>query len=1302
MPDERLLKELEQNGIWLLDYIAKNTYVAGLPVDFKEKKLSQLRVNQIAQLPLEYKLSNKLLQEEIPIWAISKNDILVHLKFHKNISAKRAQELCIEAGINVLKTNDLNNIVRASISKDKIKEFAALPFISYIDLIQPPSTPDNEHGRAMHRSNVLYSNIPTERKYNGENIHLLCRDDGAIGPHIDFHGRVDNSFANNPNVLGGEHGDGVSGIMAGAGNLNPVNIGMAPEATIFTANYTADFLDATMNLHLEKDVLVTNTSYSNGCNSGYTLTTEIVDQQLFNHPTLMHVFSAGNSNSLNCDYGAGDQWGNITGGHKQAKNCLTIANLNPDGSLAETSSRGPAHDGRIKPDLSAFGEGHTSTAHHHAYQSFTGTSAAAPVVSGVLAQLHHAYQELFNGKIAEAGLLKACLLNTADDLGNEGPDYQFGWGQVNALRAVKTLEQQHFIRKEISPGQNQLLTFTIPSGVEQANFMVYWPDNEASTLSNVALLNNLDVKLIDQNFEKFYPWVLDPSPESVLNNTAATKGIDDLNNMEQITINAPDAGNYTLQVFGKEMPFGNTPYFIVWEFRTHEMTVTYPMGGESFLPEDTIDIHWETVQKTGHFEISYSNDGGQSFETIAIIPATENRYKWILPNELTGKGRIQVRHMETNEIAISQASFSIAPTVQNLLISKACPDFITLKWAAVDLGNTSVVYEVFLLGEKYMDKIGTTDFTEFQIPTIQNNPTKEHWVAVKAIGQNGITTNRSNAILYKSGLLNCGLQHDLELVKINAPSNGNIFGCSSVKVPVELTYKNNGSAVENNIHLAYKINGGNAIVENTNESISPGETKTFVFSDSIHLSGSENIFLETFTVMANDGAAFNNSKNHTFNSSIYDGEGKPLDYIESFESSAFPPPYFIIENADNDLTWTHQNVLGADGEMTQCMYINNYAYSSVGEEDAFVSVPIDLNNSNYPFLQFDVAYAQYSTAYSDGLKVLLSVDCGATFDEVVFEKHGVELATAANHNQLFSPENIDEWRKEEIDLTPYKGHSIVLKFINLNGYGNALYVDNIEVKNRSHPTADFQISDDKVCVNESIVFSALNIGNNVSYNWDFGNGAVPSTSDSVGPVEVFFSEQGLQNITLTVSDGVEINSYSKAVEIQSEPIPGFDFFINDNLVDFQNSSKYADSAQWDFGDGQSSDEFSPTHTYNSIGNFPVILRVENTCGSSETGEVAVSIIVNDVDLTEFNTKLLLYPNPTKDEVHLKIDSSINHSIEIGVYNMVGQVMECKKEKVSVGQNTYLIETKDFVSGTYFVRLKNKHFYRTLKLVVVDQ
>ena len=334
--------------------------------------------------------------------------------------------------------------------------------------------------------------------------------------------------------------------MCGAANLNPRHKGMATNADLYVINYLASFLDNTLELHREENILVTNSSYSNGCNRGYTNISVTVDDQCYDNTTLMHVFSAGNSGTLNCDYGAGDGWANITGGHKMGKNVMTVGSSSNNGVIAFSSSRGPATDGRIKPDITAHGQSHTTTLPENRYTTTSGTSFSAPLVAGLMAMLHQAYRDNNSGATAEAALLKALLLNTANDYGNPGPDYTFGWGSANAYRAALALEENRFSKHTISGGELAEHIIPVPDNVQELKVMVYWKDPSANPMSTLALVNDLNGNLTDPNGQTTEPWVLNPTPDPLTLDLPATTGVDALNNMEQMSVSNPEAGDLSL------------------------------------------------------------------------------------------------------------------------------------------------------------------------------------------------------------------------------------------------------------------------------------------------------------------------------------------------------------------------------------------------------------------------------------------------------------------------------------------------------------------------------------------------------------------------------------------------------------------------------------------------------------------------------------------------------------------------------------------------------------------------------------
>ena len=158
---------------------------------------------------------------------------------------------CLVDEIKVLEENGYNNFLLASIDQERIEEIATLPYIAFVELRPAPDVKDDIEGRSLHRAGPLDTNFPAGRSYTGEGISVLTRDDGAVGPHIDFQGRL---FQDETAGFGGTHGDGVSGIFAGAGNLNPRNRGMAAGADLYVINYNATFLDNTMDLFFDNDV----------------------------------------------------------------------------------------------------------------------------------------------------------------------------------------------------------------------------------------------------------------------------------------------------------------------------------------------------------------------------------------------------------------------------------------------------------------------------------------------------------------------------------------------------------------------------------------------------------------------------------------------------------------------------------------------------------------------------------------------------------------------------------------------------------------------------------------------------------------------------------------------------------------------------------------------------------------------------------------------------------------------------------------------------------------------------------------
>ena len=137
-----------------------------------------------------------------------------------------------------------------------------------------------------------------------------------------------------------------------------------------------------------------------------------------------------------------------------AKNVVTVGSVTDavtnglrDPSRASSSSFsswGPTDDGRIKPDICGNGDGIYSTLNgsNTSYGTYSGTSMSSPNAAGSAALLIQQFGSLFPGQAMRASTLKGLLIHTADDRGNAGPDYKYGWGLIN-VKAAADLIRDH-------------------------------------------------------------------------------------------------------------------------------------------------------------------------------------------------------------------------------------------------------------------------------------------------------------------------------------------------------------------------------------------------------------------------------------------------------------------------------------------------------------------------------------------------------------------------------------------------------------------------------------------------------------------------------------------------------------------------------------------------------------------------------------------------------------------------------------------------------------------------------------------
>ena len=221
-----------------------------------------------------------------------------------------------------------------------------------------------------------------------------------------------------------------------------------------------------------------------------------------------------------------------------AKNVITVGAVNADdNSMTYFSDFGPTDDGRVKPDVVAPGcrdPGIVSTTPATGLGLFCGTSQAAPVVSGVIALMIQKFQDIGASKEdIYPSTFKALLIHAAEDLGNPGPDYAYGYGKVRLPETISLIESRRFSQAELkTEGTAITTTISVPQGAKEIKATLAWDDLPKESISNGGLTNDLDLSLVSPSQEVFQPWVLNPAKGK--EGDPAIRGPDHTNVVEQV------------------------------------------------------------------------------------------------------------------------------------------------------------------------------------------------------------------------------------------------------------------------------------------------------------------------------------------------------------------------------------------------------------------------------------------------------------------------------------------------------------------------------------------------------------------------------------------------------------------------------------------------------------------------------------------------------------------------------------------------------------------------------------------------
>ncbi len=457
------------------------------------------------------------------------------------------------------------------------------------------------------RPTLGYESWVASTGIDGQGVVMSIADTGIDKSHPEHQGRVVQEIFYGPpesNDEGG-HGTHVAGIVGGRGaaltgtgrakDLDDflLGIGVAPKVSFvnqaiipggsFFGGTPEDFTTHAADA-VRAGAIGWNASWNTGAaNSGYVaraasldVATRDADADAPGNQPFIMVFSAGN---------AGPGARTLTQPH-EAKNIITVGSTQSSRTLqgnidtiSSFSSRGPTKDGRIAPTVAAPGEDIVSSATSASpaascaaptgpgaeafvlgqakYSPCSGTSMAAPQVTGAVALIADWWRERHAGATPSPAMDKALLVNTATDIGTaDVPNGNEGWGRVNLGALFTPTAERVYVDQSViltSVGQSHQLDVVPVDSAKPMRVTLAWTDPAGEPGASPALVNDLDLSVTAPD-GTVYLGNRFSGGQSTTGGTADRK-----NNLENVWLSQAAPGTFHITVAAANLPGDGIP-----------------------------------------------------------------------------------------------------------------------------------------------------------------------------------------------------------------------------------------------------------------------------------------------------------------------------------------------------------------------------------------------------------------------------------------------------------------------------------------------------------------------------------------------------------------------------------------------------------------------------------------------------------------------------------------------------------------------------------------------------------------------
>jgi hypothetical protein len=535
---------------------------------------------------------------------------------------------------------------------------------------------------------------------------------------------------------------------------------------------------------------------------------------------------------------------------------------------------------------------------------------------------------------------------------------------------------------------------------------------------------------------------------------------------------------------------------------------------------------------------------------------------------------------------------------------------------------------------------------------------------------------------------------DVELISFDTPTQSPT-NCYSNNEAVKVTIRNAGINNLSNINVTVNVTGAiTQTLSQTVASLNAGQSLqvtvgsinmttagNYTFAPQVSVSGDQdntNNALPSVTLSSGASASPVVSVNFTG----YTGTSTSLNsaftgWYEKRNDTNYPTP-----GDTQGSYWTNTSRFSGMGT-TACinLFTDTAPNPDFHKNDMIVS-PLVLLGSNAS-VSFKIAVTDYLSTAADNMgsddffQVVVISNCGATITPVY-------TVNIANNNV---PDNTISDNTRTVSLASYAGQTVQIGFLGSTGstadtQDYDFHLDDIQITGVE--IGGFSVNlgpDQNVCNTAFPITLDCGVAGATNYAWTRNGSPIGGNTQTLQITQGGTYQVAVTKNSVTKTDEVVVN-------VKPDATASFTSSVNNLQVSFTNTSTNASSYTWNFGDGNTSSDVNPTHTYANAGTYNVTLTAVSSQGCAN-GTFQANVTVTAPPTTALSEDLsrvaVIFPNPNNGKFNIQLQELPTPNTQIFVYDLQGKLIWQEKilEKESV------IQLKGLKSGVYAIRLQTE-------------